>query len=72
VVKDLASTTRLKISAVGITTPICSSCKRPVPPTEKAVKFTCPNCGMVTIWRCYRCRKLSVPYKCVNCGFEGP
>ncbi|RLG74595.1 MAG: RNA-binding protein, partial [Thermoprotei archaeon] len=37
-----------KISAAGVTTPICSSCKRPIPPTEKAVKFLCPNCGKVT------------------------
>jgi len=59
-------------SSEVVVTPICTSCKRPIPPTEKAVKFLCPNCGEVTIWRCSKCRKLSAPYKCVKCGFEGP
>ena len=27
------------------TPPICSSCGRPIPPHEKGVKITCPNCG---------------------------
>jgi LSD1 subclass zinc finger protein len=51
---------------------ICSSCKRPIPPTEKAVSFKCPSCGAVVMWRCYRCRSAAVIYKCPNCGFEGP
>jgi len=54
------------------TPPICSSCGRPIPPYEKGVKFTCPNCGTVTIWRCRKCRELVISYKCPNCGFEGP
>ncbi len=52
--------------------PICSSCGRVIPPGEKAVKFYCPNCGAVLIWRCKKCRDLAIPYKCPNCGFEGP
>ncbi|MCI4437329.1 MAG: DUF1610 domain-containing protein [Ignisphaera sp.] len=51
---------------------ICSSCKKLIPPDEKAVSFKCPKCGMVTIWRCYKCRAMGVSYKCPNCGFEGP
>ncbi len=51
---------------------LCSSCKKTIEPHEKAVSFKCPNCGAVTIWRCQRCRSLSLPYKCPNCGFEGP
>ena len=55
-----------------LTLPICTSCKRPIMPKEKGVKFYCPNCGQVTIWRCKRCRILVNPYKCPKCGFEGP
>ncbi|HID80441.1 MAG TPA: DUF1610 domain-containing protein [Ignisphaera sp.] len=51
---------------------LCSSCKRPIVPGEKAVALTCPNCGAVVLWRCYKCRKMVVPYRCPNCGFEGP
>ncbi|MCC6056481.1 MAG: zinc finger domain-containing protein [Desulfurococcaceae archaeon] len=51
---------------------ICSSCKRPIVPDEKAVSFKCPNCGAITIWRCHKCRTMGTPYKCPNCGFEGP
>ncbi|HDD26179.1 MAG TPA: DUF1610 domain-containing protein [Acidilobales archaeon] len=54
------------------TPPICSSCHRIISPKEKGVCFTCPNCGAVTLWRCEKCRKLSNPYRCPNCGFEGP
>ncbi|MEM1525444.1 MAG: zinc finger domain-containing protein [Nitrososphaerales archaeon] len=52
--------------------PICTSCNRPTLPKENVVKFYCPECGKVLIWRCEKCRLLSRPYKCVNCGFEGP
>jgi predicted RNA-binding Zn-ribbon protein involved in translation (DUF1610 family) len=34
--------------------------------------FLCPECGQVTIGRCARCRDQSVPYRCPNCGFQGP
>jgi len=52
--------------------PTCSSCNKPIDPREKAVKFYCPECGKVLIRRCERCRLLARPYKCENCGFEGP
>ncbi|MEM4587774.1 MAG: zinc finger domain-containing protein [Candidatus Jordarchaeales archaeon] len=52
--------------------PICSSCSRPIHPDTGGVKFPCPNCGKITIWRCYKCRQLGNPYKCPVCGFEGP
>lgn len=51
--------------------PVCVSCHRPIMPWEKAVVFPCPKCGH-PIWRCAKCRKMGVPYKCPNCGFEGP
>ncbi len=54
------------------TVPVCSSCNRLVPPNEKAVQITCPNCGVALIIRCYKCRNMSIEYKCPNCGFEGP
>ncbi|RLF65924.1 MAG: RNA-binding protein [Thermoplasmata archaeon] len=57
---------------IVIETPICTSCKRPIPPTEKAVSFPCPSCGQIIIWRCSKCRKLALEYRCVNCGFIGP
>ncbi|MBI2183925.1 MAG: DUF1610 domain-containing protein [Thaumarchaeota archaeon] len=52
--------------------PACTSCNRPITPGEKAVKFYCPECGEVLIWRCEKCRKFSRSFKCINCGFEGP
>ncbi|MEM0286731.1 MAG: zinc finger domain-containing protein [Nitrososphaerota archaeon] len=61
-----------EVSLPAIRPPICSSCNRTINPRENAVKFYCPDCGKVLIWRCERCRKLARPYKCENCGFEGP
>ncbi|ABM81180.1 zinc finger domain-containing protein [Hyperthermus butylicus] len=52
--------------------PMCASCGRPITPWEKGVAFVCPNCGEVVIWRCARCRKMGVVYRCPKCGFEGP
>jgi len=52
--------------------PTCTSCNRNITPGMDAVKFYCPNCGDMLIWRCEICRKLARPYKCVKCGFEGP
>ena len=52
--------------------PTCTSCNRTIAPGTDAVKFDCPNCGDVLIWRCEACRKLARPYKCIKCGFEGP
>ncbi|NWF96405.1 MAG: DUF1610 domain-containing protein [Candidatus Thorarchaeota archaeon] len=50
----------------------CTSCHRSVSPQGRNVKFSCPQCGGFTIWRCEVCRKFSVRYSCPNCGFEGP
>ncbi|OYT40329.1 MAG: RNA-binding protein [Desulfurococcales archaeon ex4484_58] len=52
--------------------PVCSSCHRLMTPQEHGSSFPCPNCGQVIIKRCKKCRKLSVPYTCPNCGFHGP
>ncbi|RMF31862.1 MAG: DUF1610 domain-containing protein [Candidatus Nitrosothermus koennekii] len=52
--------------------PICTSCNRPIMPNDESVKFNCPNCGKVQIWRCQSCREFSRPYKCKECNFEGP
>lgn len=59
-------------SAESLKLPVCSSCNRPIPPFEIGVKFRCPNCGEITIWRCRRCRQLGNTYTCPKCGFEGP
>jgi len=72
---------RLYIAGIGVIEitalpfvkpPVCSSCNKAIDPRERAVKFYCPDCGKVLIWRCERCRKLARNYKCENCGFEGP
>ncbi|HYY67603.1 MAG: zinc finger domain-containing protein [Nitrososphaeraceae archaeon] len=41
-------------------------------PNDQCVKFYCPSCGYVVIWRCESCRDFSRQYKCIGCGFEGP
>ncbi len=51
---------------------LCTTCKRNVISDEGWVKFKCPNCGEETIVRCSQCRRLSNPYVCPKCGFEGP
>ena len=33
--------------------------------------FECPYCNEKIV-RCLKCKKISVPYKCKKCGFEGP
>ncbi len=70
----MALATRIRLAAIVETTtpPTCSSCGRLISPTERGVAFYCPNCGRVLIWRCNKCRKLTIKYKCPNCGFEGP
>ena len=45
---------------------------RKVTPEEKAVKFLCPSCGAVTLWRCEKCRLFGRNYKCPACGHIGP
>ncbi|UCH57960.1 MAG: DUF1610 domain-containing protein [Candidatus Bathyarchaeota archaeon] len=52
--------------------PSCISCGKKITPGEKAVKFQCPTCGNVTIWRCERCRLFGREYTCPGCGFKGP
>ncbi|RLI30522.1 RNA-binding protein [Candidatus Bathyarchaeota archaeon] len=52
--------------------PICTSCGRTIIPMERYVRFSCPNCGQITIIRCEKCRKFGRPYKCAKCGFVGP
>jgi hypothetical protein len=52
--------------------PRCTSCHKPILPGDEMTSFYCPQCGQVLIWRCSKCRKGAVRYKCVNCGFEGP
>ncbi|MCF3652683.1 MAG: zinc finger domain-containing protein [Aigarchaeota archaeon] len=59
-------------SGEEIVLPLCTSCKKPIEPHEHAVKFPCPNCGKVIIWRCRLCRELAKPYICPSCGFMGP
>ncbi|MBN2336885.1 DUF1610 domain-containing protein [Candidatus Bathyarchaeota archaeon] len=50
----------------------CISCGRKITPEEKAVKFLCPSCGAVTLWRCEKCRLFGRKYKCPACGHTGP
>ena len=51
---------------------VCTSCNREIPSGEVASRFFCPKCGEFEIWRCTTCRKISNPYRCPKCGFEGP
>jgi predicted RNA-binding Zn-ribbon protein involved in translation (DUF1610 family) len=37
-----------------------------------SVKFKCPSCGKEEIIRSLHDRKIAAPYKCKECGFEGP
>ncbi|HEY7226691.1 MAG TPA: zinc finger domain-containing protein [Nitrososphaeraceae archaeon] len=52
--------------------PVCTSCSRPIIANDECVKYYCPNCGYVLIWRCQSCRQFARAYKCIGCGFEGP
>ncbi|MFQ5969954.1 MAG: zinc finger domain-containing protein [Nitrososphaerales archaeon] len=52
--------------------PVCTSCSRTVMPNDECVKFYCPNCGDVLMWRCESCREFARQYICPNCRFEGP
>ncbi len=45
----------------------CISCGKE---TADGVKFPCPKCGK-DIFRCNKCRTLSIEYKC-KCGYQGP
>ena len=55
-----------------IVTPICSCCNKIIKPTENAIRFNCPQCGDVVIWRCEKCKKFSRNYRCPKCDFIGP
>ncbi|MEM5825846.1 MAG: zinc finger domain-containing protein [Candidatus Aenigmatarchaeota archaeon] len=50
----------------------CSSCKKNLISEEGWVKFPCPSCEKVIIFRCKHCREFSITYTCENCGFQGP
>ncbi|MHA1145521.1 MAG: zinc finger domain-containing protein [Candidatus Helarchaeota archaeon] len=50
----------------------CNGCSRLISPNERAVKFACPNCGKIIIWRCERCKIFARTYRCPNCNFLGP
>lgn len=52
--------------------PVCASCNRTIMPNDECVKFKCPKCGDVLIWRCESCREFARTYRCSGCGFEGP
>ncbi|MCC6003015.1 MAG: zinc finger domain-containing protein [Thermofilum sp.] len=58
--------------AATIPLPKCTSCGRPIAPSQRATSFRCPNCGEAVIWRCEKCRKQGNRYVCPKCGFEGP
>jgi len=45
----------------------CISCKKQA---ESGVIFPCPECKK-QLFRCNKCRNLSIEYKC-ECGFKGP
>ena len=51
---------------------ICTSCGTNLVGQDDFVKFKCPECGEEIIMRCSRCKKLSKPYKCTKCNYEGP
>ena len=55
-----------------ISLPVCSCCHRHIRPNDKSVKFNCPNCGSVLIWRCESCREAVRSYLCESCNFKGP
>jgi len=50
----------------------CMTCGVNLVGQENFVKFACPACSETVIIRCHRCKKLSVPYRCGKCRFEGP
>ncbi|MHA1313519.1 MAG: zinc finger domain-containing protein [Candidatus Helarchaeota archaeon] len=58
-----------KMSSIRIN---CNGCSRLISPNERAVKFACPNCGKIIIWRCERCKIFARTYRCPNCNFLGP
>lgn len=57
---------------MSISLPVCDCCHRHIIPNDKCVKFNCPNCGSVLLWRCQSCREAARFYSCTQCNFEGP
>ena len=51
---------------------VCSCCRKEIAPKVRFVRFTCPSCKKEKIYRCPRCRQISNPYVCPECGFSGP
>ncbi|MCH2603959.1 MAG: zinc finger domain-containing protein [Candidatus Nitrosopelagicus sp.] len=41
-------------------------------PNDKCVKFNCPECDAVLLWRCESCREAATSYTCDSCKFSGP
>ena len=52
--------------------PLCNWCGKIIAPGERSMKFPCPSCGEVVIWRCEKCRLFGRSYKCPKCGMKGP
>ncbi|HLD49042.1 MAG TPA: zinc finger domain-containing protein [archaeon] len=50
----------------------CTSCHINLISEDRFVRFKCPECGEVEIFRCETCRRRSNLYTCQKCGFEGP
>lgn len=63
---------RILAKKVKVEEMVCTSCKISLFGDDEFVRFMCPNCGEVEIFRCSKCRRLSNLYVCPNCGFEGP
>ncbi|MFY9300469.1 MAG: zinc finger domain-containing protein [Candidatus Nitrosotenuis sp.] len=58
--------------STSLTLPVCSCCNKHIMPNDKCVKFMCPECGTVLIWRCESCRDAARTYTCQSCNFSGP
>ena len=56
----------------NIELPICTGCNRHIMPNDKSVKFDCPECGTILMWRCQSCRESAASYTCKSCNFSGP
>jgi len=50
----------------------CTSCGANLEAEKIKAEFDCPSCGEIRIGRCERCKKMSRPYVCSGCSFEGP
>ncbi|MCX6821383.1 MAG: zinc finger domain-containing protein [Candidatus Aenigmarchaeota archaeon] len=50
----------------------CTSCGLNLLGDDRYVRFKCPKCAKVEIFRCSQCKRLSNEYLCPSCGFKGP